>query len=155
MANRNGVGVGMGLSRGRQQRFQALKARQMESVGRLEFDRSGACVFTPANADQTNGVRLLAERFNWELTLQEGGGILVVNLRMRERFNQREAEWALIKSIRPVRFHNGFADVLPESDNEERGIMLLAERQGWNVRKADDGRLFISKGARNPEKCKS
>jgi hypothetical protein len=147
----------MGISRGRRERFQALKARQIESVGRLEFDRSGTCVFTPADTDQAAGLRLLAERFNWELSLVENGNgaVTVVNLRMRERFNQREAEWALIKNIRPVRFHNGFADVQPESEAEERGIMLLAERQGWKVRKADDGRLFISKGERQPEKAKS
>lgn len=151
MSNKNGTAgagrsAGRGMSRGRAERFAALKARQMESVGRLEFDRTGACQFTPQDADQTNGLRLLAEKFNWELVLPEAadGPYTVINLRQRARYDQREAEWALIKAIRPLRFHSKLADVMPESEAEEQGIRLLAGKKGWKVRKADDGRLYVS-----------
>jgi len=134
-----------GISAGKHERFKGLKNRMMESVPRLEFDRTGACEFTPENDDQRKGLRLVAAKFNWELVANDDGSYLVINLRMRERHNQRELEWSLIRSIRPIRFHNGFADVMPESEDEEEGIRLLAERKGWNICKADDGRLFISR----------
>jgi hypothetical protein len=140
-----GQNANKGISAGKHERFAGLRIRMMESVPRLEFDRTGECVFVPKNNDQKKGLSLLAEKWGWELVANEDGSYIVIHLRLRERHNQREYEWELIRNIRPIRFHNGFADVMPESEDEEEGIRLLAERKGWNIRKADDGRLFVSR----------
>ena len=174
MARRNHVksvvaGAGRQAGKGMKALAQQDADAAIKSVPKLKFDHRGECVLEGVTRQQLTGLRLLAARPDmkikaetgnetpvWELVTEPGDStVLIIHLRYNAGFKLIEESKRRIATVGRLNFHRGMADFMPETDEQEQGLLdliaeqnRLAEKYGrarWEHTKASDGRYYIAK----------
>lgn len=108
--------------------------RLVESLPRIVFDDQGVGYFKPETRDQVDGLRLAAERFDWEVH----DGFVICRVKLFH-YNKRQHDATCRLLVPKLYFQGTPTGMMAICNNEKRsddlrhGLDLEAQRYGWTV----------------------